>query len=154
MMPGTDEQVLGERMEAVRAILDAHATMTLATVHDAEPWAGKVFFVGDLQSHGRLDLCCALMLPPGRFEGLRSSPRVAFVIAGDLPDRWVQGTGNATIVDDPTDGQAIRRRLRECSTSVDPFLERIDWSPVRVRVDRIRFTDMDASPPVAEIIFA
>jgi hypothetical protein len=142
------------RTDAVGSLFEEHTTLALATVDDGEPWVGRVFFVHDMQSHGRLDLCCAMMLSARRASHMSRDPRVAFAVGGDLPDRWLQGSGTIARATDDADASAIVDRLCEKSKSAISFLERVEWTALRIHVERIRYTDVEMSPPVAELSFA
>lgn len=143
-----------ERIVLVEAVFAEHPSMAIATSAGDEPWAGKVFFVDDEPEPGRLDLCCALIVTSRKLEILQKNPRIAFVVAGDLPDRWIQGVGRAEVVEDEADCDAIMKRLEEKSAPAGPFLRRVPWKGVRIHVERLKLTDVAAIPPVAEFTFA
>jgi hypothetical protein len=79
---------------------------------------------------------------------------VSFVVGGDVPDRWVQGSGTIAPAQDATDGRAILDRVCEKSKEARDFLDRVEWTALRIRVHRLRYTDIDADPPIAELTFA
>lgn len=143
-----------ERSVTLKAVLDTHATMALATSVGEQPWVAKVFFVDDEPTTGCLDLCCALILTSRKLANLRENSRIAFLVAGDTPDRWVQGTGRADVVDDDADADAIVKRLEEKSPIAGPFLRMVPWTAVRVHVEAAKLTDVTTTPPVAEFSFA
>lgn len=149
----TDSEA-SERIQVAKAILDDHATMSIAMVRAGEPWAAKVFFVEDEPEGGRLDLCCALLMTSRKRSLLQQSPRMAFVVAGDLPDRWIQGIGSAVVVEDDADAAAVMKRLEEKSPAAGPFLRAAGSTAVRIRVDLLKVTDLSATPPIAEFTFA
>lgn len=144
----------GRWIDAVDALFGTHATLALACIDEGEPWVGRVFFVHDMQSHGRLDLACAMILSERRAESLKRDPRVAFAVGGDLPDRWVQGSGRFVYAEDDVDSKAIVERLCEKSKAASDFLDRAEWTALRIRVERLRYTDVELEPPVAELTFA
>lgn len=139
---------------AVDALFREHATLALATFEEGEPWVGRVFFVHDMQSHARLDLCCAMVVTARKAEHLAERPRVAFAVGGDLPDRWVQGHGTIGVAPDDVDACAIVARLGEKSKAAARFLDRVSWTAFRIHVDRLRYTDVGMQPQVAELSFA
>jgi hypothetical protein len=113
-----------------------------------------VFYVHDMQSGSRLDLCCALILGNRKAEHIVEEPRVAFVVGGETPDRWMQGRGRIERVQDAEDADAILERLCKRSESAAGFLDRVGWTAVRIRVETLRYTDVASDPPVAELSFA
>ncbi|MFA5889675.1 MAG: hypothetical protein WDA27_01775 [Actinomycetota bacterium] len=141
-----------ERVEAAKGIFDSHTTMSIAMNRDGEPWVGKAFFVEDEPTAGALDICCALVLDARKLEMTRRSPRASFIVAGDVPDRWIQGAGTVRIAD-AEDAVEILDCLRRKTGAAGEFLERFDSTPVRIRVDRLRVTDLTATPPVTEFTF-
>lgn len=143
-----------ERTDALGAVFDAHASMAIATASDGEPWVAKVFFVDDEPAPGRLDLCCCLLLTSRKLANLQRDPRVAFLVAGDSPDRWVQGLGRAELVEDEADAEAIEKRLEAKSAAAGAFLGLVKWRAVRIHVERVKLTDVAMKPPVAEFSFA
>lgn len=151
--PPTDSEA-AERTDALCGVFDAYSSMAIATVSDGAPWVAKVFFVDDEPAPGRLDLCCCLLLTSRKLANLRRDPRVAFLVAGDVPDRWVQGVGRAEVVEESADAEAIVKRLEAKSPAAGPFLGRVTWRAVRIHVERAKLTDVSMQPPVAEFSFA
>lgn len=143
-----------QRIEAVRSLFDSYATASIATSEAGDPWVAKVFFVDDSPEPGSLDLCAAMIITSRKLAILRTNPRVAFVVAGDTPDRWVQGTGTADVLDDEAEAEAIRKALEAKSTAAGPFLRLVRWKPVRIHVRRLKYTDVSMRPPVAEFTFS
>lgn len=142
-----------ERVEAAKRIFDDHTTMSIAMNREGEPWVGKVFFVEDEPSSGRLDICCALVLDASKLEMAQRSPRASFIVAGDVPDRWIQGSGTVEIIVDAVDSTEILDCLRRRAETAASFLDRFSSTPVRVHVDRLRVTDLTTTPPVTEFTF-
>lgn len=140
-------------VDAVQSLFEQNATLALATVEDDAPWVGRVFFVPDLQSGSRLDLCCAMILGGRKSGHMARDPRVAFVVGGDMPDRWAQGRGRIERVED-SDADAIVDRLCRRSDEAAAFLDRVPWTAVRIRVESLRYTDIASDPPIAELSFA
>ncbi|MGH2783641.1 MAG: pyridoxamine 5'-phosphate oxidase family protein [Actinomycetota bacterium] len=143
-----------ERVDAIKDLFDRYHTMSIAAASHGEPWIAKVFFVEDEPAAGRLDLCLALIKTSRKLAMIRETGRVAFVVAGDHPDRWAQGTGQAELVEDDADGDAIMKRLEAKSPAAGPFLRMVPWTAVRVHVDRMKLTDITTRPPVTEFTFA
>jgi len=141
-------------VDAVQSLFEQNATLALATIEDGAPWTGRVFFVHDMQSGSRLDLCCAMILGARKSDRVAHDPRVAFVVGGDVPDRWVQGWGRIERVEDGLDADAIVDRLCRRSDEAASFLDRVPWTAVRIRVETLRYTDVASDPPIAELSFA
>ncbi len=144
----------GERVDAIKDLFDRYHTMSIAAASQGEPWIAKVFFVDDEPSAGRLDLCLALITTSRKFAMIKETRRVAFLVAGDHPDRWAQGTGDVELVDDDADADAVMKRLEAKSPAAGPFLRMVPWTAVRVHVDRMKLTDITTRPPVTEFTFA
>lgn len=145
---------VSHRIEGAKSILDDHASMCIAACDGGEPWAARVFFVDDEPSAGCFDLCCSLLVTSRKLAILRAAPRIAFVVGGDNPDRWIQGVGTAEVVSDEADGAAIRKRLGERTPLAAGFLGKIESVPIRIHVERLKVTDLSTRPPVAEFTFA
>lgn len=145
----------GERVDAIKDLFDRYHTMSIAAASGSgDPWVAKVFFVEDEPTPGRLDLCCALINTSRKLAMIKETRRIAFVVAGDHPDRWAQGTGDVDLVEDDADADAIMKRLEGKSPAAGPFLRMVDWTAVRVHVDRLKLTDIATRPPVTEFTFA
>jgi hypothetical protein len=144
-----------ERVGAIKSLFDSYHTMSIAAASGPkDPWIAKVFFVDDEPAAGKLDVCCALLDTSRKLGMMRETGRVAFVVAGDNPDRWAQGTGDVEIVQDDADADAIMKRLESKSPIAGPFLRMAPWTAVRIHVDRLKYTDIASRPPVAEFTFA
>jgi hypothetical protein len=85
---------------------------------------------------------------------LERNPRVAFMVGGDQPDRWIQGVGLAETVTDDADAAAIMKRLEEKTPAAGDFLRGVPYVAVRIHVERMTLTDLTAPPPVTEFTFA
>ena len=144
-----------ERIDALKGLFDRYHTMAIAAAStNGDPWVAKVFFIEDEPASGKLDICCALINTSRKLAMIRESGRVAFVVSGDHPDRWAQGTGSVEVVDDDADGEAIVKRLEGKSPMAGPFLRMVAWTAVRIHVERLKYTDITATPPVTEFTFA
>ena len=151
--PSGDEA--DERIDALKALFDRYHTMAIAASSGTgDPWVAKVFFIEDEPAAGRLDICCALINTSRKLAMIRETGRVAFVVSGDHPDRWAQGTGAVEIVEDEADGSAMVKRLEGKSSMAGPFLRMVPWTAVRIHVERLKYTDITATPPVTEFTFA
>src|SRR6266545_2054935 len=115
------DAVTGERVQAAKAMFDDFATMSIAACEGSDPWVGKAFFVEDEPGHRRLDMCCCLIAAK-TVAMLERNPRVAFMVGGDQPDRWIQGIGVAETVTDDADADAILKRLKEKTPAAGEFL--------------------------------
>jgi nitroimidazol reductase NimA-like FMN-containing flavoprotein (pyridoxamine 5'-phosphate oxidase superfamily) len=142
------------RTDILKSVLDDYATMSIATAVAEQPWVAKVFFVDDEPTQGCLDLCCALIMTSRKLANLRSNPRVAFLVAGDSPDRWVQGTGRADVIEEQSEAEAIVKRLEARVPQAGAFLQLVPWTAVRIHVETAKLTDITMAPPVAEFSFA
>ncbi len=144
-----------ERIDALKGLFDRYHTMAIAAASGTgDPWVAKVFFVEDEPAAGKLDVCCALIDTSRKLAMIRESGRVAFVVSGDHPDRWAQGTGAVEEVSDDADAEAIVKRLESKSPTAGPFLRMVAWTAIRIHVDRLKYTDIGATPPVTEFTFA
>jgi len=143
-----------ERIETATWLFDAHDTVAIAGCDGGEPWIVRAFFVEDEPRGGSLDICVSLLIGAERRAALASYPRVAFIVAGEVPDRWVNGIGTAEAVDDDADAEAILKRLAEKAPASEPFLSGADTTAIRVHVERLKVTDLGADPPVTEFTFA
>jgi nitroimidazol reductase NimA-like FMN-containing flavoprotein (pyridoxamine 5'-phosphate oxidase superfamily) len=141
-------------VEDATALLDAHDTMSLAVCGADGPWICKAFFVEDEPRPGSLDLCCSLVMGADLRGIVGTKPRVAFIVAGETPDRWVTGRGVAEQVSDDADSDAIVKRLTERIAAAGPFLHTVDHAAVRIHVERLTVTAPAADPPVTEFTFA
>lgn len=142
-----------ERIEVAKQIFDDHATMAVAMTDEGEPWVAKVFFVEDEPGSGSLDLCCALLLTSRKLAMIHANARIAFVVGGEVPDRWCQGSGRAGIVEDDADAAAILKRIEERSDAARTFFSRAQSTAVRIHVERLKVTDLAATPPITEFTF-
>ena len=145
----------GAFVGAVKNLFDRYHTLAVAAASGpADPWIAKVFFVEDEPAPGKMDICCAMINTSRKLAMMRDTLRVAFVVAGDHPDAWAQGTGNVELVDDDADADAIMKRLEAKSPMAGPFLRMVPWTAVRIHVDRLKYTDLTGKPPIAELTFA
>lgn len=143
-----------QRIESTESVLESNDQMSVALCDAGKPWIGKVFFVEDEPQPGTLDVCCAIVATERNLGVFTGDVAVAFLAGGEEPDRWVQGTGTATLVTDEADADAIAKRLRDRSPAGARFLDLLDARAVRIHVHRMRLVDLDADPPITEFTFS
>jgi len=143
-----------QRIEDLERLFEANQTMSVAICDGDRPWIGKVFFVEDEPAQGKLDLCCSILATEHTVGVFSTGATVAFLVGGDEPDRWVQGSGVAEVLTDEADADAVFKRVREKSVAGARFLDRLSARAVRVHVERLRVVDLDEDPPIAELTFS
>ncbi len=129
----TDEK---EIREVMADILQDCRVVTLATEFDGRPWATTIFF-GMKGS----DLYCVVEDRGHGMANLKRNPNVAFAIDNGVPDRFVQGTGTAEVVDREEEDEG-RKIVLDRVPEYKPFFEMTETSVVRITLREVLVTDV------------
>jgi 1,4-dihydroxy-2-naphthoate octaprenyltransferase len=131
---------------AAKQVFAENKTLTLISRNDDRVWGGKVYFAeheGDLY----------IALEQGRnFENVRANPRIAFMVDHGVPDRFVQGEGEAEILGDIAD-RPERHLIFRHAFELVPFAKSFPGvQVVRIRPTRLYISDFTGDwQPRAEV---
>jgi len=124
----------------IRQVLAENQVMNLATEGEGGPWCATCYFVED-----GFDLLCLLEDRGQTMANVRRRPRVAFSINRQVPDRFLQGWGVATVVGLPRDHPELFERMCRKVPQLRQFVEAVPGLLiVRIVTEALSLSDLSA----------
>ncbi|MBI4362417.1 MAG: pyridoxamine 5'-phosphate oxidase family protein [Euryarchaeota archaeon] len=123
--------------QAIEKILREHRFAVLATHGEGDPWCSTVFYAPAPGHH----LYFGLGGKSRTLRHIRGNPRVGFAVGIERETRFLQGNGEALLLDDPGEARAAREAVAAKVPIARPFIEAKDARMVRLRVERYYVTD-------------
>lgn len=139
--------------ETIQAFLAQYETLAIATVHDGQPYATRVFFVEDTISDSSLKLYGTFITSSRKLANLRENPRVGLFIGPSTPSIWLEATAEAHILTDDSAIAAVRENLGKKSPVAAGFITQVPTAAVELRVNWLRITDLTGGPVQTEVSF-
>jgi len=125
-----------EVLQVMQEILGDSRVLTLATVHDGQPWATTMFFALE-----GMNVYCIVEDRGEGMTNLKKNSNVALVVDDRTPNRFVQAAGEANIVQGAEDAK-WRRLVLDKVPEYKPFFEMVTTSVIRILLKRIHVTDV------------
>lgn len=140
-----------DQLERALWSLRAYDAMALATVGEDGPQVAGVFFAPEIEGRG-IRLIIATLGDTLLHRSLQHDPRVAFLCSPGTASRWVQGTGNAQVVDDPVRHADLHERLMAHAPGARAYVERFPMVPALIHVQRLKIVEaIDAAPLLLDL---
>jgi 1,4-dihydroxy-2-naphthoate octaprenyltransferase len=113
--------------------------MNLATGTAESPWCATVF----CKEEDSLDILCVVEDRSTTMRNMRKSPRLAFTVNRQVPDRFLQGTGIAHVLGPVEQFPEPVSRMAAKVPELGQFLEAVPGlSLVRIVTDRLAVSDL------------
>lgn len=139
--------------ETIQSFLSQYETLAIATVHDGQPYATRVFFVEEPVSDSSLKLYGTFITSSRKLANLRENPRVGLFIGPSTPSIWLEATAEAHILTDDSAIAAVRENLGKKSAVAAGFIAQVPTAAVELRVNWLRITNLTGGPVQTEVSF-
>jgi general stress protein 26 len=139
--------------ETIQSFLAQYETLAIATVHDGQPYATRVFFVEEPVSDSSLKLYGTFITSSRKLANLRENPRVGLFIGPSTPSIWLEATAEAHILTDDSAITAVRENLGKKSAVAAGFIAQVPTAAVELRVNWLRITNLTGGPVQTEVSF-
>jgi 1,4-dihydroxy-2-naphthoate octaprenyltransferase len=124
----------------IAQVLAESRVMSLASEGEANPWCVTVFFVED-----GLDILCLVEATSQTMSNMKHNPRMAFTVDRQVPDRFVEGMGLATIVGPPAEHRELFARMSRKAPELEAFVETVPGlTIIRIITERLSVSDVAA----------
>jgi general stress protein 26 len=137
----------------INSFLAQYQTLVIATEHEEQPFATRIFFVEDPASRTALKLYGTLITSSRKLANLRKNPRVGIFIGPDLPSIWLEATALARVLDEETLAAEVREKLARKSPAAAAFIARVPTAAVELEVNWLRITDLAGGTLYTEVTF-
>src|SRR5579883_1275754 len=137
----------------INSFLAQYQTLVIATEHEEQPFATRIFFVEDPASGTALKLYGTLITSSRKLANLRKNPRVGIFIGPDLPSIWLEATALARVLDEETLAAEVREKLARKSPAAAAFIARVPTAAVELEVNWLRITDLAGGTLYTEVTF-
>lgn len=126
---------VGEILDAIRRHLAERHVVTLATSLNDEPWAATAFYVP-------WDL--ALVVCQGKrartLAHMLGNPRTAFAVDDRKADAWLQGLGQASVLEGDDEARA-RSELQHVAPEFTRHFTNPEYPVLLIRINEVTFVD-------------
>jgi general stress protein 26 len=139
--------------ETIQSFLAQYETLAIATVHDGQPYATRVFFVEEPVNESSLKLYGTFITSSRKLANLRENPRVGLFIGPSTPSIWLEATAEAHILTDDSAIAAVRENLGKKSAVAAGFIAQVPTAAVELRVNWLRITNLTGGPVQTEVSF-
>ena len=139
--------------ETIQSFLAQYETLAVATVHDGQPYATRVFFVEEPVNESSLKLYGTFITSSRKLANLRENPRVGLFIGPSTPSIWLEATAEAHILTDDSAIAAVRENLGKKSAVAAGFIAQVPTAAVELRVNWLRITNLTGGPVQTEVSF-
>ncbi|MFI5039552.1 MAG: pyridoxamine 5'-phosphate oxidase family protein [Solirubrobacterales bacterium] len=125
--------------------LRAYDTIALATTSPDGPHVAGVFFAPERVDDG-IRLLIATRGGSRLYRELAADPRVAFMCSPGNASRWIQGGGNASVVEAPAQRIEVVRRLIDHAAGAQAYVDGPDVLPVTIAVRWLKVVEARDGP--------
>ncbi len=144
-----DENALSQ----IRSFVSQYQTLVIATEHEGQPYATRIFFVENLATESTLKLYGTLITTSRKLANLQENPRVGIFIGPDHPSTWMEATAHARVLHDEEGAAEVRGLLARKSPEAAAFISRVPTAAVELEINWVRLTDLTSSTPYTELTF-
>jgi len=130
-----------------------YSTLVIATEHEGQPFATRIFFVEDPATETTCTLYGTLITSSRKLANIKQNPHVGIFIGPDQPSTWMEATAYARVLDEER-AVEIRERLAQKSPTAAAFIFMVPTAAVELKINWLRITDLTSSTPYTEAIFA
>ncbi|HLI70284.1 MAG TPA: pyridoxamine 5'-phosphate oxidase family protein [Ktedonobacteraceae bacterium] len=137
----------------IRSFVSQYKTLVIATEHEGQPYATRIFFVENPAAENTLKLYGTLITTSRKLANLEDNPRVGIFIGPDHPSIWLEATARARVLNENEEASAaeVRSWLTQKSPEAGAFISRVPTAAVELEVTWARLTDLTSSTPSTEI---
>lgn len=140
-------------LKKITTFIAQYQTLVLATEHEGQPYATRIFFVEEPAIAATCKLYGTLITTSRKLANLRQNPRVGIFIGPEQPSTWLEATAHARVLDNEEDAAEVRARLAQKSPAAAAFISRVPTAAVELEIDWLRITDLTGGAPYTEAFF-
>jgi len=156
MKIGADRETRMEEttLTQINTFVAQYSTLVIATEHEGQPFATRIFFVEDPATETTCTLYGTLITSSRKLANLQQNPRVGIFIGPDQPSTWLEATAYAQVIDNEERAAEIRAMLAQKSPTAAAFISMVPTAAVELKINWLRITDLTSSTPYTEAVFA
>src|SRR5258708_8850101 len=98
-----------------------YSTLVIATEHEGQPFATRIFFVEDPATETACTLYGTLLTNSRKLVNIKQNPHVGIFIGPDQPSTWMEATAYAHVLDEAR-ALALRDKLAPKSPPPAPLI--------------------------------
>ena len=136
----------------INTFVAQYSTLVIATEHEGQPFATRIFFVEDPTTETACTLYGTLITSSRKLANLKQNPHVGIFIGPDQPSTWMEATAYARVLDEER-AVEIREKLAQKSPAAAAFIFMVATAAVELKINWLRITDLTSNTPYSEAIF-
>ena len=137
----------------IETFVSHYQTLVIATEHEGQPYATRIFFVEDVATDTDFTIYATLITTSRKLANLQQNPQVGIFIGPDQPSTWMEATAYARILHDEHEAEQVRAKLARKSSIAAGFIAQVSTAAVELKIHWLRITDLTSSTPYTEAIF-
>ncbi|HEX4715444.1 MAG TPA: pyridoxamine 5'-phosphate oxidase family protein [Ktedonobacteraceae bacterium] len=137
----------------IHTFVAQYSTLVIATEHEGQPFATRIFFVEDPATETACTLYGTLITNSRKLANLKQNPHVGIFIGPDQPSTWMEATAYARVLNEERTVE-IREKLAQKSPTAATFISMVATAAVELKINWLRITDLTSNTPYTEAIFA
>jgi nitroimidazol reductase NimA-like FMN-containing flavoprotein (pyridoxamine 5'-phosphate oxidase superfamily) len=136
----------------INTFVAQYSTLVIATEHEGQPFATRIFFAEDPTTETACTLYGTLITSSRKLANLKQNPHVGIFIGPDQPSTWMEATAYARVLDEER-AVEIREKLAQKSPTAAAFISMVATAAVELKINWLRITDLTSNTPYTEAIF-
>ena len=137
----------------IETFVSHYQTLVIATEHEGQPYATRIFFVEDMVTDTDFTIYATLITTSRKLANLQQNPQVGIFIGPDQPSTWMEATAHARILHDEHEAEQVRVKLARKSSTAAGFIAQVPTAAVELKIRWLRITDLTGGAPYTEAIF-
>ena len=137
----------------IETFVSHYQTLVIATEHEGQPYATRIFFVEDVVTDTDFTIYATLINTSRKLANLQQNPQVGIFIGPDQPSTWMEATAYARILHDEHEAEQVRAKLARKSSTAAGFIAQVPTAAVELKIRWLRITDLTGGTPYTETTF-
>ncbi len=138
---------------SIETFVSHYQTLVLATEHEGQPYATRIFFVEGPVTDTTFTIYGTLITSSRKLANLQHNPQVGIFIGPDQPSVWMEATAYARLLNNKDEAAHVRTRLAQKSPTAAGFISMVPTAAVELKIRWLRITDLTGSTPYTEATF-
>lgn len=137
---------------SIEAFVSPYQTLVIATEHEGQPYATRIFFVEGPVTETTYTLYGTVITSSRKLANLQRNPQVGIFIGPDQPSAWLEATARARVINDE-EATHVRAKLAEKSPTAAGFISLVPTVAIALDIRWLRITDLTGGTPYTEATF-
>jgi nitroimidazol reductase NimA-like FMN-containing flavoprotein (pyridoxamine 5'-phosphate oxidase superfamily) len=139
---------------SIETFVSHYETLVLATEHEGQPYATRIFFVEGPITATACTIYATLITSSRKLANLQHNPQVGIFMGPEQPSTWLEATAHARVLHNEAEAAQVRAKLAEKSPMAAGFISLVPTASIALEIRWLRITDLTGGTPYTEATFA